>query len=129
MKLLKPISISFLFLISTISIAQSNAVDCKILKNIKLKYVNNPDKSAYVVIKNNKHIEYLESGKYYIKSDLDWISDCEYNAKMTEITLPDFPFKPGEIMNVKFEKFENGFVTGTGSVRSDTFPIKFEIVK
>ena len=122
--------IVILLLITTISKAQSSVrIDCKILKAIKLKYVNDPDKTAYVVIDNTKHIEYLRDGKYFIKSDLEWVSDCEYNAKMTEITLPDFPFKPGEVMNVKFEKIENGFVFGTGSVRGNTFPVEFKIVK
>ena len=128
MKLFK--SLSILILSTTISVAQSNKeIDCKILKDIKLKYVDNPDKTAYVVIKDKKHVEYLKDGKYFIKSDLDWISECEYNAKMTEITLPNFPFKAGEVMNVKFEKIENGFVFGTASVREANFPVKFEIIK
>lgn len=130
MKIIKSISILILFLTTTISIAQTNkAIDCKIFKNIKLKYVDEEDKSAYVVIKGDKHVEYLQDGKYFIKSDLEWISDCEYNAKMTEITLPDFPFQPGVVMNVKFEKIENGIVTGTGSVYGKQFPIKFQIIK
>ena len=129
MKLLKSIFVLILFLTTMISFAQSNKdIDCKILKNIKLKYVNNPDSTAYVVIKNKKHIEYLENGKYFIKSDLDWISECEYNAQMTEITLPNFPFKAGEIMNVKFEKIENGFVFGTAKVRGNSVPVKFLII-
>ena len=130
MKLFKSLSILIVFLSTTISVAQSNKeIDCKILKDIKLKYVDNPDKTAYVVIKDKKHVEYLKDGKYFIKSDLDWISVCEYNAKMTEITLPNFPFKAGEVMSVKFEKIENGFVFGTASVREASFPVKFEIIK
>lgn len=130
MKLFKLIFCLFFFLTTTISIAQSNQnFDCKILKNIKLKYVDNPDKTAYLIIKDNKHVEYLEGGKYFIKSDLEWLSDCEYNAKMTEITLPNFPFKTGEIMNVKFKKTENGFIYGTAVIRDSNFPIKFEIMK
>jgi len=130
MNLFKSLFIIILFLTTTFSIAQNKSkIDCKILKDIKLKYVNNPDKTAYVVIKNTKHVEYLENGKYYIKSDLEWVNECEYNAKMTEITLPDFPFKAGEVMNVKFEKIENGFVYGTGIVREKSFPVKFEIIK
>lgn len=130
MKLLKLILVLILFLTATISIAQiSKDIDCKILKNIKLKYINNPDSTAYVVIKNKKHIEYLENGKYFIKSDLDWISECEYNAIMTEITLPNFPFKAGEIMNVKFDKIENGFVFGIAKVRENSVPVKFLILK
>jgi hypothetical protein len=104
-------------------------IDCKILKHTKLKYVENDDNTAYVSINDNKHIEYLENGKYFIKSDLVWINECEYNAKMTEITLPNFPFKPGEVMNVKFQKIENGIVEGIGTVHGETFPVKFKIIK
>lgn len=130
MKLFNSISILIILLTTTISVAQNNIeIDCKILKDIKMKYVGITDKTAYVVIKDKKHVEHLRSEKYFIKSDLDWISECEYNAKMTEITLPDFPFKAGEVMNVKFEKIENGFVFGTGTVRSNSFPVKFEIIK
>ncbi len=130
MTFLKTFSFLVLFLTVTALNAQSNQeIDCKILKDIKLKYVDNPDKTAYIVIKDKKHIEHLENEKYYIKSDLDWVSDCEYNAKMTDITLPNFPFKAGEVMNVKFEKIENGFIFGTASVRGNSFPVKFEIIK
>lgn len=48
---------------------------------------------------------------------------------MTEITLPDFPFKPGEIMNVKFEKIDGKNITGTANVRGNKFPIKFIRIK
>lgn len=130
MNLLKSLLLLVLLLSTTISIAQtSQKFDCKILKDIKLKYADNPDNTAYITIKGNKHIENLQGGKYFIKSDLEWLSDCEYNATMTEITLPDFPFKAGEIMNVKFEKIEDGFIYGTAAVRGNSFPIKFIIIK
>lgn len=130
MKLLNSISLLILFLTTTISMAQNNQnFDCKILKDIKLKYAHKLDNTDYIVIKDSKHIENLEGGKYYIKSDLEWLSDCEYNATMTEITLPDFPFKVGEIMNVKFETKKDDFIYGTATVRNQTFPIKFLIIK
>ena len=113
-----------------ISTAQDNQnFDCKILKNIKLKYAHKIDNTDYIIIKGNKHVENLEGGKYFIKSDLEWLSDCEYNAKITEITLPDFPFNVGEIMNVKFDKINDGIIYGTATVRTNTFPIKFLIIK
>jgi hypothetical protein len=103
-------------------------LDCKMLKNAKLRYADAPNRTDYVVINNNKHVEYLENGKYYIKSDLDWINECEYNATMTEITLPNFPFKAGEVMNVKFQKIENGMVYGISTVLEQSFVVKFEII-
>ncbi|TPG41629.1 hypothetical protein [Flavobacterium pectinovorum] len=130
MSFLKSFTLLILFLTATISMAQNNQnFDCKILKDIKLKYAHKPDNTDYIIIKDNKHVENLEDGKYYIKSDLEWLSDCEYNATMTEITLPDFPFKAGEIMNVKFEKIKDDTIYGTATVRNQTFPIKFIIIK
>ncbi|QQV04261.1 MULTISPECIES: hypothetical protein [Chryseobacterium] len=130
MSFLKTLSFLALFLTINVVKAQSNQkIDCKILKEIKMKYVDDTDRTVYIIIKANKHIEHLETDKYYIKSDLEWVSDCEYNATMTEITLPNFPFKPGEVMNVKFERIENGFVFATGSVRGNSFPVNFEIIK
>ena len=129
MKLLKTLSIIAFFFTSTISFAQNTTFDCKKLKSIKLRYVENIDKTAYILIKNNKHIEFFEGQKYFIKSDLKWINDCEYIATMTEITVPDFPFKVGESMNVKFEKIAEGFIYGTATVQGNNYPLKFEIVK
>ena len=53
---------------------------------------------------------------------------CEYNARITDITLPEFPFN-GEVMNVKFTIIEGNFIFGTASVRENSFHIKFEIIK
>jgi len=130
MKLLNSLSLLILLLTTTISMAQNNQkFDCKILKDIKLKYAHKEGNNDYITIKGNKHVENLEGGKYYIKSDLEWLSDCEYNAKMTEITLPNFPFKIGEIMNVKFEKIKNDIIYGTATIRNQTFPMKYKIIK
>ena len=129
MKLLKSSFLFSLLLISITCNAQSDKLlDCKILHNAKLKYADAPNRTDYVVIKNNKHVEYLENGKYFIKSDLDWINECEYNATMTEITLPNFPFKVGEVMNVKFQKIENGMVYGIATVRGQNSDVKFELI-
>lgn len=130
MKISQTITILLLTLTASLAMAQQDkTIDCSMLKNIKLKYVEGTDENDYVEIKNNKHVEHLSNGKYYIKSDLEWVNDCEYNATMTEVTRPNFPFKPGAVMNVKFEKIEDGIVTGTGSVNGATFPVKFEIMK
>jgi len=130
MKLIKSLLIFSLFLVSTISYSQTDKkTDCKILKNCKLLYVPDSETNDHIIIKNNKHVEYLQNGKYFIKSDLDWISECEYNATMTEITVPNFPFKPGEVMNVKFEKIEDGMVYCVSTVRGKKFEVQFKLSK
>lgn len=129
MKLLKSFfSFSLLLIAITCNAQNDKLLDCKTLQNAKLKYADAPNRTDYVVIKNNKHVEYLENGKYYIKSNLDWINECEYNATMTEITLPNFPFKVGEVMNVKFQKIENGIVYGIATVRGQNSDVKFELI-
>ena len=130
MKLIKSLFILSIILESTISYSQAEKpVDCKILKNCKLLYVAEPSTADYVLINNNKHTEYLQNGKYYIKSDLNWVDDCEYNATITEITVPDFPFKTGEVMNVKFKKIEAGMVYGVSTVRGEKYPVLFKLSK
>ncbi len=130
MKLFKSLSPFILFLITTLSIAQKNQnLDCKIFKDIKLKYAHKVNNRDFITIKDNKLIESLEYEKYFIKSDLEWISDCEYNATITESSLPNFPFKVGEIMNVKFEKIKNGIIYGTATFRNQTFPVKYLVIK
>lgn len=114
-------------LLALFSIPVFSQSDCKILKKCKLKYADG--NSGLVIFNNNKHIELYENGKYFIKSDLLWINDCEYEATITEVTLPNFPFSIGEKMKVKIETIDNKYVSGTGVVRDSPFPIKFEIIE
>jgi hypothetical protein len=119
----------FLFM-ATVTFSQTNqTIDCKILKDIKLRYTETKDKTSYIVIKDNKHVEHIDNDKFTLKSDLEWLNECEYNATLTEINFPDFPFKVGDVMHVKFEKIENTIITGTGTIGDKTFPISFEILK
>lgn len=129
MKLFKSFfSFSFLLISITCHAQSDKLLDCKILHNVKLKYADAPNRNDFVVIKDNKHVEYLKNGIYYIKSDLNWINECEYNVTMTEITLPNFPYKVGEVMNVKFKKIENGKVYGIATVRGQKSVVNFELI-
>ena len=87
------------------------------------------DSTGEIIIDGNNHIEFFENRKYFIKSKLDWINDCEYNATMTEITLPDFPFKAGEKMNVKIEKIEDGKVYCKLKVRDINNSAVYKIIQ
>ena len=82
--------------------------DCSILKKGKFRYVDNP--SAWFVIDGSKHTEYLENGKYYIQSTLKWVSGCTYTMTMKKCTMPDFPYKPNDVMTVTVTKIEDGVI-------------------
>ncbi len=62
---------------------------------------------GYVIINDSIHTEYVKGGKYYIKSKLEWISDCEYNATVIEFTWREFKRPLGEVLNCKIKKVLN----------------------
>lgn len=115
MKTVKCLITFLLCLVIFLSFSQ-NANDCKVLKNGRFKYLDAEDTSAYIVITGNDHTEYHANGKYYIKSKLNWISNCEYIMTMTEITIPDFPFHPGDKMRVVIVKVKGDIIYYTATV-------------
>ena len=96
--------------------AQNND-DCSIVKNGKFKYLDIEDTTAYFTIENNKHQEFHKSNAYYIKSDLKWVGDCQYTMKMKECTIPDFPYKAGDVMKVTINKIEGNIIYYTSEVK------------
>lgn len=89
---------------------KQDKLDCKRLKNAKLKYTVADDATAYIVISGNRHMEYYNNNQDSIVSKLEWLNDCEYNAIFLESSFADLPFKAGEKLNVKFEKIEDSIV-------------------
>lgn len=77
--------------------------DCSILKNNHFKYQLN-GKTVEVEFNEDKHIELHQNGKYYIKSNVEWVSDCEYYLIIQDVTLPDFPFQLGSKLHLKIIK-------------------------
>jgi len=93
---------------------------CKLLHKGTFKY-GNTEKEIKVVIKGNKHTEYHNGGKYIIESKLDWVNDCEYNMTMTKITIPDFPYKVGDVMNVKINEVKENDIYYTSTVNGKSW--------
>ena len=112
-------NIKYLFLLlSVLAISlgfTSDKIDCKILKNNNFTYKTG-GKEVFVVFKENKHIEYHNKRKYYIKSNIDWISDCEYYLIIQESTIPNFPFDPGTKLHAKVDKIKGKKVYYTSTL-------------
>lgn len=89
--------------------------ECSILKNNSFKYKVG-SKDVLVVFGENDYTEYHEKKKYFIKSDIEWLSDCEYNLIIQESTLPNFPFKSGTVMNIKIDKVKGKKVYYTATL-------------
>lgn len=94
--------------------------DCEILHEGTFKY-GNTDDEIKVVIDGKDHTEYHNGGKYIIKSKLEWVNDCEYNMTMTKVTIPDFPYGKGDIMNVKVIEVRGNEITYTSTIEGQSW--------
>ncbi|MES1218596.1 MAG: hypothetical protein ABUT20_24040 [Bacteroidota bacterium] len=102
--------------------------DCKIMHSGTFIY-GDPGFEVKVVIKGNKHTEYHDNGRYFIKSKLTWLSDCEYDMTMTDVTIPNFPYKVGDVMNVKIDKVDGDKIYYTSTVQGKSWQGKFIKIK
>ena len=93
---------------------------CNALHSGKFTY-GNPTNLIKVEINGKKHVEYHDNGQYYIKSKLEWLSDCEYNMTMKKVTIPNFPFGKGDVMNVKIDKVEGNKIYYTSTVNGKSW--------
>jgi hypothetical protein len=111
------------------SYSQVKKDDCSFLKQTVLQYEGTDDSTSYVMINGNKHIEYSNNNQNIIKSDIEWITPCEWKMTMTEIRYPDFPFKPGDTMHVKINRIENGIIYYTSTVKGTSWEGRFKIME
>lgn len=74
--------------------------NCELIK--KGKFINKEisgksTESYYVVLDNNYITEFINDGEFFIKSKLEFTSDCSYKGTITEITIPDYNLPIGTI--------------------------------
>ncbi|WP_276500759.1 hypothetical protein [Terrimonas pollutisoli] len=107
--------------VTVFALAQDDneSLDCSIIKKGTFKYLDIPDTTAYFKIKKENHTEYHRDGKYYIKSKIKWVNDCQYEMVMLSNTIPDFPFQPGAVMLVTFLKIEGDIIYYSAEVDGD----------
>jgi hypothetical protein len=113
-----------LFSLMAFTSLKSNNNDCLILHEGTFTY-GNPGNEIKVVIKGKSHTEYHNKGKYIIKSELDWVNDCEYNMTMTKVTIPNFPYGIGDVMNVKIDSVNGNEIFYTSIVKGQSWKGKF----
>ena len=94
--------------------------DCTVLKNNSFVY-KLAKQDVLVEFGENSHAEYHQEGKYYIKSKVEWISDCEYNLIIEDVTLPNFPFKLGSRLHIKITKIKGNRVYYKSSMGGRTW--------
>ncbi len=122
-KIYKLLGVFSLFLLMSFS---SN--DCGVLKNNVFTY-RNSNKDVIVVFEENKHVEYHNKKKYFIKSDIEWVNDCEYYLIIKETTLPNFPFKMGTKMHIVVDKVKGKKIYYTCSLAGRSWEGRLTKVK
>ena len=111
------------------SIGQLNSPkDCSILKKYKLQYLSIDDTSAYILLASDSAVEYHNHGKYQIVSRLNWTNDCEYDMILSSVTIPDFPYRSGDVMHVAIEKIDHDIVYYISTVNGQSWEGKLKIV-
>ena len=104
------------------------AQNCAILKNSSFSYKMGGQK-VLVEFKGNEYTEYHQEKKYYIKSKIEWISDCEYNLVIQEVNLPDFPFEKNNTLHVTITKVKGNRVYYSSSIGGRTWEGKMKKIE
>lgn len=92
-----------------------------------MKNLDLPD-GGVVVINDSIHMEYIDGGKYFVKSKLEWISDCEYTATVIDFNWPEFSFGIGEKMTTKITKIKKNTVFMEVEVSDFGLELKYELI-
>jgi hypothetical protein len=107
--------------LTLMSFSNRTAVDgCSVLHSGTFKYKADKE-DVKVVIDGEDHTEYHNSCKYIIQSKLVWVSECEYNATLQKATIPGFPYKAGDVMNVKVDKIEGKNIYYTAIIKGQSW--------
>lgn len=122
------IGISVFTYSSTLFSQSEKQIDCSFLKNCKMRNISMSN-GGYVLIQDSIHMEYVDDGKYYIKSKLEWISDCEYSATVIEFTWPEFVFPIGEVLYAKLTEIKNDTLFLELRVRDFNMKTKYKLIK
>ena len=78
--------------------------NCDIIKTGKfINKVSNESSTPgyYIVFEDGYATEFIDDGKFYLKSKIDFISDCEYKSTVVEVTIPNYNLKPGTVIHTE----------------------------
>jgi hypothetical protein len=113
----------FAALLSLTAIGQEGNTkpDCSNLKRGLFRYLDASDTTAWFIMEGEHHTEYFEKGKYFIKSKVKWTKDCQYKLEMVSLSLPNFPYEPGNVLTITIDKIEDDIIFYTASVKQDVW--------
>ena len=79
---------------------------CRMLHDGGSFLYGNSNAKIKVVISGNQYVEYHDNVKYVVVAQIDWISDCEFTQTITRNSVPDSPYKVGDVITVRVDRVE-----------------------
>src|ERR1022692_107442 len=103
--------------------------DCSVLKKYKLQYLSLKDSSAYIRISQDSVVEYHHHEKYTLRAKIDWTNDREYDMTLTSVTIPDFSYRPGDVMHVRIDRIEHDIIYYISTINGNSWEGKLRVVR
>ena len=79
-----------------------------------------------VVFTEDKHIEYFNNKKYFIKSKIEWTANDECYMTIEDSNLPNFPFRSGVKLLMKIVKIKRGYIHYESTLAGKTWTGKMK---
>ena len=54
-----------------------------------------PHLDYYIIFSDGYVTDYVNGGKYYVKSKITYESSCKWTSEIVEVTIPDYYLEPG----------------------------------
>ena len=108
--------IIFMFSIGNLAVAQKHILlapdatpNCNLMKTGKFASVDYSPAEYNMVVADGIQTEFTENGQY-VKSKMEFLSDCEYKTTILEVTIPDYFAKPGDFLTTKIIKTQGKYI-------------------
>jgi len=89
---------------------QPQVSPCTILKTGSFKMGDIADTTNYIVFTSSSQTEYYNFKRYWIRSSIQWISDCEYELTVLTVNYPGLICRRGDKMSVRIINVEGNAV-------------------
>ena len=118
----------FLLMLFTLMSYTNTDNNCKIAHHGTFVY-GSGSTFVKVIITDKDHTEYHNNGKYYIKSKIKWINDCEFVVTFIDFTVPDFKYTRDDQMHVKVNQIINKEIFFTSTINKKSWNGKLIKIK
>ena len=83
---------------------------CAVLKSGSFKILDVPDTTSFVVITTSSQTEYYNFKRYWVRSSIKWISDCECELTVLSVNYPGLICRRGDKMSIRVLNTEGNVV-------------------